>query len=127
MRKQFSSGAPWEDQVGYSRAVRVGNTIEVAGTTAVVDGHLVGKDDAYLQTQTTLSIIKSALEGLGASMTHVVRTRIYVTDINKWEEIGRAHGEFFADIKPATTMVEINRLIHPEMLVEIEATAILEK
>lgn len=121
----YSSGAPWESTVGYSRAVRVGNTIEVAGTTAMKDGKLVGIGDAYLQTKTILEIIKEAIEGLGGSMTHVVRTRMYVTDISLFEEIGRAHGEFFKDIKPASTMVEISRLVNPDMLIEIEAVAML--
>lgn len=124
-RTHYSSGAPWEDIVGYSRAVRVGNIIEVAGTTAIRDGKLVGEDDAYAQTQCILEIIQEALEGLGANIAHSVRTKIYTTDISQWEAIGRAHGEVFRDIKPASTMVEVSALVDPKMLVEIELTAII--
>lgn len=124
-RTLYSSGAPWESTVGYSRAVRVGNTIEVAGTTAMKNGKLVGTGNAYAQTKCILEIIKEAIEGLGGSMNNVVRTRMYVTDITLFEEIGRAHGEYFSDIRPASTMVEISRLVDPEMLVEIEATAFI--
>jgi len=105
--------------------VRVGNTIEVAGTTAMKNGKLVGTGNAYAQTKCILEIIKEAIEGLGGSMNNVVRTRMYVTDITLFEEIGRAHGEYFSDIRPASTMVEISRLVDPEMLVEIEATAFI--
>ena len=125
-RTLYSSGAPWESTVGYSRAVRVGNTIEVAGTTAMKNGELVGAGDAYTQTTCILEIIKEAIEGLGGSMSDVVRTRMYVTDITLFEEIGRAHGKYFSDIKPASSIVEISRLVDPEMIVEIEATAILD-
>ncbi len=112
--------------MGYSRAVRVGATIHVSGTTAIDEnGLLVGKDDAYVQTRHTLGIIKDALEKAGARLADVVRTRIYVTDISRWEEVGRAHGEFFGDIRPAATMVQVSGLIDPDMLVEIEATAII--
>lgn len=121
----YSSGAPWESNVGYSRAVRVGNTIEVAGTTSMKDGKLVGVGDAYAQTKCILEIVKEAIEGLGGSLSNVVRTRMYVTDISLFEEIGRAHGEYFSDIRPASTMVEISRLVDPNMLIEIEATAII--
>ncbi len=124
-RTNYSSGAKWEDIVGYARAVKVGNVIEVAGTTAVEEGVLIGKEDAYLQTKIILQKIARVLQEAGAGMENVVRTRIYVTDISRWEEVGRAHGEFFRDIKPVTAMVEVSALIDPDMLVEIEATAIL--
>ena len=126
MKQLISSGAKWEDIVGYSRAVRVGNIIEVAGTTAVKDGEIVGKGDMYAQTKCIFEIIEKALQEAGASMQDVVRTRMYVTDISRWEEVGKAHGEFFKTIKPASTMLEISGLVSPDMLVEIEVTAILE-
>ncbi len=123
--QRFSSGAPWESIVGYSRAVRHGQIIEVSGTCAVDEqGAPFAPDDAYLQTRRVLEIIQQAVEGLGGRMEDVLRTRIYVTRIDLWEEIGRAHGEFFSHIRPATTMVEVSRLIAPEFLVEIEASAI---
>jgi enamine deaminase RidA (YjgF/YER057c/UK114 family) len=124
-RTNYSSGAQWEDIVGYARAVKVGNIIEVAGTTAVENGKIIGKEDAYLQTKTILQKIERVLQEAGASLENVVRTRVYVTDISRWEEVGRAHGEFFRTIKPASAMIEISALIDPEMLVEIEVTAIL--
>jgi enamine deaminase RidA (YjgF/YER057c/UK114 family) len=125
-RVNISTGAKWEEIVGYSRAVRVGSLIEVAGTTAVDQyGEVVGIDDPYEQTRFILSKIEFALIEAGAALKDVVRTRLYVTDITHWEKIGRAHGHYFKEIKPASTMVEINALISPEMLVEIEATAIV--
>ena len=125
-RIKVSSGAPWESIVGYSRAVRVGNQIEVAGTTAVDEaGNVVAAGDPAEQTRVILRKIEQALNAAGASLADVVRTRIFVTDIRQWEVIGRAHGEFFASIQPAATMVEISALIAPELLVEIEVTALL--
>ena len=125
-RQSFSSGAEWEDIAGYSRAVRVGNIIEVAGTTAMKDGVLVGKNDIYLQTKTILSIIKEAIEGLGGNIDQTVRTRMFVTDITQWESVAKAHGEVFGKIKPASTMVEVSGLIDPDMMIEIEASAIVD-
>ena len=124
MRKNISSGSPWE-RVGYSRAVRIGNTIEVSGTVALIDDQVFGKGDPYQQTKCILGIIESALSEAGASVNDVIRTRIYVRDISQWEEVGRAHGEVFGKIKPATSMVEVSGLIEEDYLVEIEATAIL--
>jgi enamine deaminase RidA (YjgF/YER057c/UK114 family) len=126
IRTNYSSGAKWEDIVGYSRAVKVGNTIEVTGTVAVDDtGNLAGGNDAYEQTKFIILKIEKVLQKAGSSLKDVVRTRMFVTDISRWEEYGKAHGEFFKDIKPCTTMLEISKLIAPEYLIEIEATAII--
>jgi len=124
-RTNYSSGSPWEDIVGYSRAVKVGNTIEVTGTVADHEGQLLGGNDPYLQTKYALDKIKATLESAGATIEDVVRTRLFVTNIDDWEAIGKAHQEVFGTIKPCTTMVEVSRLIDKKYLVEIEATAIL--
>jgi len=127
-RLNVSSGVIWEDIIGYSRAVRIGNVIEVAGTTALDEaGNLVGADNPYAQTKFIITKIEKALSKAGATLKDIVRTRIFTTDISRWEEIGRAHGEFFSEIKPASTMVEVKALINPAMLVEIEATVILQE
>ena len=123
-RQKYSSGAKWESIVGYSRAVKVGSRIYVTGTTATdEDSNIVGVGDAYAQTVQVIKNIERALKAFGANLENVVRTRMFVTDISRWEEYGRAHGEFFRDIMPATTMVEISSLINPLMLIEIEADA----
>jgi enamine deaminase RidA (YjgF/YER057c/UK114 family) len=126
MRKNISSGSLWEDIVGYSRAVRIGNIVEVAGTTAMDGDMLIGKGDVYAQTVFIFKKIEKALLEAGAGLIDVVRTRMFITDISKWEEAGKAHGEFFKNIKPVATMVEVSNLIDNDLLIEIEVTAILE-
>ncbi len=125
-RTNYSSGAKWEDIVGYSRAVKIGNTIEVTGTVSVDENSLlVCKDDAYGQTKFIIEKIEKVLQQAGASLKDVIRTRMFVTDISRWEEYGKAHGEFFSAIKPCTSMIEVKGLIAPEYLIEIEATAVI--
>ena len=126
-RINVSTGAKWEDIVGYSRAVKMGNVIEVSGTVATDgSGEIVGKNDVYIQTKFIMLKVEKVLEQLGAKMSDVVRTRIFTTNIAKWEEIGKAHGEFFRDVKPATTMLEVSALIDKEYLVEIEFSAVVK-
>lgn len=125
-RINISSGAKWENIVGYSRAVRVGNIIEVSGTAPVDGDKIIGIGNAYEQTKFCLQKIEKALLKAGATVNDVVRTRMFVTDISRWEEYGKAHGEFFKDIKPVTSMIEVKSLIAPQMLIEIEATAIIQ-
>lgn len=124
-RKNFSGGAVWEDIVGYSRSVRIGNIIEISGTTAVVDNKVAGVNDPYIQTKTILEKIKKVLEEAGASLADVIRTRMFVTDISKWQQYAKAHQEYFGKIKPATSMIEIKSLIDPDMMIEIEVSAVV--
>lgn len=124
-RKRVFTGSPWEPLVGYCRAIRIGDRIEVAGTTAMKDGEVIGVGNPYEQTKFILQTIEQALIELGSGMSDVVRTRMFVTDISKWEEIGKAHGEFFKEVQPAATMVEVQALIDPRLLVEIEVYATL--
>lgn len=126
MRQNFSSGAIWEDIVGYSRAVKVGNVIEIAGTVAVSNNQVVGKGNMYAQTKFIIEKIETVLQQAGAELKHVVRTRMFVTDIGRFEEAAKAHGEFFKDIKPVTSMIEIKGLVDKDLLIEIEATAIID-
>ena len=125
-RKQISSGAPWEDVVGYSRAVKIGNVLEISGTAPVRNGKVAGKT-AYEQTIVCLEIIAETLEKAGAQLSDVIRTRMFVTDIAEWKEIGKAHAEYFKDIKPATSMIEVSRLIDSDMKIEIEVSAVLNR
>jgi enamine deaminase RidA (YjgF/YER057c/UK114 family) len=126
-RTSVSSGTEWEPRVGYSRAVRVGDHVHVSGTTATDDdGDVVGEGDAYEQTRRAIENVETALSEAGATLDDVVRTRLYVTDVDRWEAVGDAHAEAFGDVRPATSMVEVNRLIDPAMLVEVEATAIVD-
>ena len=126
-RTNYSSGAKWEEIVGYSRAVKVGNIIEVTGTVAVDENNiLVGDNDAYMQTKFIIEKIEKVLHRAGASLGDVIRTRMFVTDISRWQEYGKAHGEFFQNIKPCTSMIEVKGLISPEYLIEIEATAVIQ-
>lgn len=124
-RKNFSGGAVWEDIVGYSRSVRIGNIIEISGTTAVVDNKVAGVNDPYIQTKTILEKIKKVLEEAGASLADVIRTRMFVTDISKWQQYAKAHQEYFGKIKPATSMIEVKSLIDPDMMIEIEVSAVV--
>ena len=125
MRKNISSGSPWENIVGYSRAVRIGNMVEVAGTTAMDGDVLVGKGDIYAQTHFIFRKIEKVLKEAGASLADVVRTRVYIVDISRWEEAGKAHGEFFKNITPVATMVEVSKLIDKDLLIEVEVSAIV--
>lgn len=125
-RINISSGTSWEDKVGYCRAVRIGNIIEVSGTTSFDGDSLIGKDDLYSQTKFIILKIEKALQDTGAELSDVIRTRMYVTDISKWEDAAKAHAEFFGTIKPVTTLVEVSSLIDPDMLIEIEASAVIQ-
>ena len=124
-RKNYTTGAKWEDIVGYCRAVQVGNILEISGTTAAKDGEILHKGDAYGQARYIIELASKVLQDAGGSLKDVIRTRMYVTDVKEWEAVGKAHGEFFSEIKPASTMVEVSGLVDPDMLVEIEFSAIL--
>ena len=124
-RKNYTTGAKWEDIVGYCRAVQVGNVLEISGTTAAKEGEILFKGDAYGQAKFIIELASKVLQDAGGSLKDVIRTRMYVTDVKQWEAVGKAHGEFFSDIKPASTMVEVSGLVDPDMLVEIEFSAIL--
>jgi enamine deaminase RidA (YjgF/YER057c/UK114 family) len=126
MRKNILSGSPWEDKMGYCRAVKIGNIIEIAGTVAIIDGAEVKKDDIFAQTNNIISRIEKVLQEAGAELADVIRTRIFTTDISQWEEIARAHGHYFGSIKPTTGIYEVSKLISPDYLVEIEFTAVLQ-
>jgi len=127
-RLEISTGAPWERKVGYSRAVRIGSLVDVSGTVAVdEDGKVIGAGDPYVQAKVIFEKIRKSLEDTGASINDVIRTRMYVTDISNWNEVGKAHGETFTEVKPATSLVEVSNLISPEYLVEIEALAVVGK
>jgi enamine deaminase RidA (YjgF/YER057c/UK114 family) len=125
MRQNISSGSPWEEIIGYSRAVKIGNVVEISGTTASSDNGIVGKNNLYEQTKFILEKVSTVLAEAGATMEHVVRTRMFLTNITEWEEAAKAHGEFFKNIKPVTTMVEVSNLIDADMLIEIEVSAII--
>jgi enamine deaminase RidA (YjgF/YER057c/UK114 family) len=125
-RQNILSGSPWEDKMGYCRAVRIGNIVEVAGTVAIVDGEIVKEDDAYAQTKNIIERIEKVLDEAGASLNDVIRTRIFTTDINYFDDIAKAHGAFFGDIKPTTGIYEISKLVSPAYLVEIEFTAVIQ-
>lgn len=126
-RSNFSSGSAWEDQVAYSRAIRIDNHIEVSGTTSVEGNQIIGENDLYAQTRFILQKIETILAEAGATMADVVRSRMYVTDISQWKEVARAHQEYFREIKPAASMVEVSRLIHPDLLIEIEVSAYIKQ
>jgi enamine deaminase RidA (YjgF/YER057c/UK114 family) len=126
-KRKYSTGAKWEDIVGYSRSVRIGNIIEVSGSTSVKDGVVYGIGDPYTQAKHILNIIEDAIQNLGGTMEDVIKTRIYVTNIDHWSEVGRAHGEVFGVIKPTTLLIEVKGLVDPDMLVEIEATAVVSE